>query len=1439
MSLHPYKQIAVLLSQAKALASVVMPEFHDEIGLKRIVNSREAFIEIAVLEAMMECSFETFKERFMARCAWRQEAVNEASSFAILPTSASNRLYFEIACIVFAPKDITTLFSILMPNTHKTFRINIPEETPSNLTLKERKECHEHDSPLVEVCGLTFPENTPVSLDTFSKCIFFEDKLFYLPNSTLLTLPLDWHVKCYDLLSLFYPEFSQKLYQHNLQWCQLKSDILQLKGGLTPHYIFKDLIWGLRLGGERYTGDGKKAGSAAMIAVMRFFDYYDQWPEDLRKKIDQLETNSDYPTVASLLAAVKSPDPLEPMCVEVLANILSTTLKIHEKKNILISSPAYSEVEVKALKDKYKEVTLDVNKDSNLSNEFPINILRQVADQLHIASVETLVLLLKSVSHNLYSGLLAGILPNLIKNKALYRQFRAFLQENIFNQDENVAILKAIFTLDEADKSLKIIKKTKNIIKKILKDVPIEVMNEMLRSMESLRCRSVLIAYMLRYSSFRYQVTFLTELMSGIADDEQYLIFKQLLATEIDRNKPDPAFNSKVIYYIILKNGSITKKFIFSFVAAVGVDSQNQAISLMNAIPRGNFLDEVTEPVEDGKSLLDFAAASYEPYLMREIAARDGVNLTVLKKRIESANPLDDVSGLIQLLIAKTESGERLAVLMRNDNHWIKSLLKDYQFKTLRTKVINHLFNIFELLTIEERKIFISIKITLENGSEIALLDLLGRGVVYIPEKYLSVPRIAFEMFEMLVPSAKSGLTSRVNEFEQFYSFNKPNKTLAVAVRETLFSSFIIAETINRKLICESIENHAFVKRKGHFKKGQNHASMPSAERLYRLLMKPCQQKNSIRDMMRAGVDFIEGIYLQHDYEFKKNLWDRHYDGDYHAGSSQAKLMMVAVNEQNLFLTEELIQLYKAPLSQFVALSFRMYSESLMSHFIECYYHKCFELFQSKQRETLFHGMMEHSNAHEQLHKLTFLNMPSDWVEECYQAMTVYSGANLWEILRILLKHGLSLERLNQPMSSQDKRCIVERVIDDCHASEKKDKVFIDRQVCLLTLLNEGINLLICNKQYSVYEECKKLLFPFELNKYDREYQLLAPQFNNDLALCRHLNIAIDSLNKLVKEFSRTHGRTIKTNIIARDMTLKRSMLEDILVPAITANSYQPRLEALRAAIMEIGLFKYQSQYLTFDADLSYSSYTRNVFITLIQDVFKPDSVLAFLLILNPNISAYLALSQRYDHFVTVERNLDVIHIEQINFHDAFYQNPTLLHITGTLRKLICVNNILIDVSGLVNDDTIDFANKRLISEHEEGTALIKDNIKEIHRTYLLRLHVRYSEAVLKLVEFSAFNSKAIVEFIHNLNPDCIFECVIAAFINTSKDNSTEVNFRQETQEAIKIGLSKYAPSTREVKYYSVPHTFFALKPGLDPEKQVVTYRLPLQHTRSKKKLMN
>ncbi len=625
------EDIKVLMSQAEAWAQSVSVALEDEISFRRIIISREIFRELKALEKMLNLSLEEMQICFMARCAWRQLNKEKNIAFSEDPDTETNRLYFNIACLLFKVNDLKTLLSILMPNAKHVLKIVIPDETPVGIHPREVKECHQHDIPLLSVEPLDRLATISASVDNLKKCVFHQEMVFFIEESPLINLTLDWHIKCYQILNETYPGLAKKLYQHNEDFLALKSDILQSKEGLSPAYVFKDLVWGLRLGGKRVTGDELNAGASAMSAIARFYDHYEQWPIKLQEALGEFKISyKNIRNLKELLLIIREPNPVDPICVEVLSQLIDGMLTRYKNNHDLCNIPVYSEDEMKRLYERYRHKRLDAVKDTNIKRHYPLNIIRKISTHIEISSLEHFFWILKSISTKAYQGLFKGLLSKLL-------QLRHFSIDNLvyvlsgemFNPAQKKALFFAITSAARDSHELLAVNP---LLGSLFKEISTDEAEDCLIHTSNENVAISLITLLNRRDIFTNRFSYL-KLVSNQIRLPVLCALLQLEKENFAWSKTrwrDQTFRS--IPTIIMSQASeIRAEYVANVInLCLSVSHDYQfARELIECIPKGTFIEDITKPFGNIASILETSCHVKKNYFLKSI-------LKILKKEIDT-----------------------------------------------------------------------------------------------------------------------------------------------------------------------------------------------------------------------------------------------------------------------------------------------------------------------------------------------------------------------------------------------------------------------------------------------------------------------------------------------------------------------------------------------------------------------------------------------------------------------------------------------------------------------------------------------------------------------------------------------------------------------------------------------------------------------------------
>lgn len=454
-----FTNIADLISQAEAWANAIPLSIHNVKSFESAVLARELLREVNFLKKIILKDIDEACADFKARCLKRATSPKNSLSFAENPDTQTNRLYFSIAILLFNPRDLKTVLTILMPPITHCVLITVPD-LPAGRTLAERKALHDAANPIIETHELTYLENIAVENAHLEMCVFSENTVIFLPETDLVKpLTFQWHRKCYDALTEAYPALAARVYQHNIDFQILTDDIALRTNNITPTVLIQQFIWGLKSGGRNYTGREEEAAISALNAVVRFFNLFNQFPEDMRNQLLML-TSLEGITLNNILGRLTDKRQHSASCVESAASDLFSLLSA-QKNSALLNTNIVLGTTASTGQVAYASKVLSANRNTQQSHAYPLNIIKNVVRNISISSAEVLVLTLKNTPTEFYAAFLkhAEITLDAL-NELAYA-----LEDALFTQTEERAILHA--GLNSHKLSIKIKKTCLAVINKL------------------------------------------------------------------------------------------------------------------------------------------------------------------------------------------------------------------------------------------------------------------------------------------------------------------------------------------------------------------------------------------------------------------------------------------------------------------------------------------------------------------------------------------------------------------------------------------------------------------------------------------------------------------------------------------------------------------------------------------------------------------------------------------------------------------------------------------------------------------------------------------------------------------------------------------------------------------------------------------------------------
>ncbi len=442
--------IRTAIAQAVRFVDKITPNVYNLHTLWLSVTATEFFNEINFLDQWLITPPEQIKAEFIARCAIRQSTSEKFISFADNPATHTNRLYLQIATLLFNPVDLQALLAILMPNTQRCVRLNPYNAPATHLASDERNDFYLLEPSDIQIGSMALLAGVPITKEAIDECVFFEDAVFPFQINPSTQLSLKWHVKFHRELSV-YPELFQKLYAHNDEYQILAEHIYQANdgGGRTAREMITLLIKGLKSGGFAVLGNEDLAGLPAMHAIVHFFEYYHALPEDIRAALSLLPTQDfRFPTLGDILTVMNNPKiNIDQTCVEVGAINLGKVLTVNKENSLLNYRSPISQLTYDNLDAHYKKTSLSTLRGSDTVKVFPLDLVSTIFSRVQIYQSAVLVLLLREFPIQIVEILLSNI--KLFSSNDLFQNVRLDLlnafQHNLLTDEHKVALLEASF----------------------------------------------------------------------------------------------------------------------------------------------------------------------------------------------------------------------------------------------------------------------------------------------------------------------------------------------------------------------------------------------------------------------------------------------------------------------------------------------------------------------------------------------------------------------------------------------------------------------------------------------------------------------------------------------------------------------------------------------------------------------------------------------------------------------------------------------------------------------------------------------------------------------------------------------------------------------------------------------------------------------------------
>ena len=335
-----------LLKEKAQIADVPTETPYNYASLKDTILQIEVKQERDALLSMLE-DLDIFEAQFKARCILRLLHTDHSIPFTDMPESITNQIYWEIALLVFKPKTMAEMLTILVPNCQTLVSVSL-----ANGVLVVGKSGFEEDrkqvEPVLESVSIFEALAGPPNRDILNHYVFADDLM--LNAADIANFSLGLHITLQRCLEERYPKLAKKLYAHNYPLQNLASDILILNNnGITPRAAIEQLIRGLMLGGNSMTGGSRYATTSSELALRQFFDYFNAIPLEMRENLRALRGGN------RTLGEIIDKDIEVGECVESIASRLKLILQNNKHHNDWLDSPPkFAPKDLKELESKYK-----------------------------------------------------------------------------------------------------------------------------------------------------------------------------------------------------------------------------------------------------------------------------------------------------------------------------------------------------------------------------------------------------------------------------------------------------------------------------------------------------------------------------------------------------------------------------------------------------------------------------------------------------------------------------------------------------------------------------------------------------------------------------------------------------------------------------------------------------------------------------------------------------------------------------------------------------------------------------------------------------------------------------------------------------------------------------------------------------------------------------
>lgn len=404
-------------------------------GVISAVQIYEFTHHLAIIKGFIDQYPDDIPGNFKAFCASRVNSSDDCISIADNPNTPLNQVLCLFAKKIFSISTLSELLNILVPNITHCVQLSLPALPEGPASLFERKKMHDALAPIIDIQPISALATYPITDDALKTCVFSDNLVLVLDHSTFASpLTFQWHIKCYEALHALSPNLANKVYAHHFDFRLLLTDIKNHQSGVTPYSMIKNFIWGLELGGKNYQGQASDASSHALMVVSRFFEAFNQLPEDLRTALNALK-NLQQHSLAYILDQLTNAARYNYSCVEANATALTSYLSANQS-NSLLHKNITPQTATASLRAAYQTKVFELKRDTSQPTTLPFLLVEEVAKIIQFPQLDAFVYFLLHCPIVAYEGLLLNV------HFDLMRKLAPAVKSGIFSTDRIVALFK-------------------------------------------------------------------------------------------------------------------------------------------------------------------------------------------------------------------------------------------------------------------------------------------------------------------------------------------------------------------------------------------------------------------------------------------------------------------------------------------------------------------------------------------------------------------------------------------------------------------------------------------------------------------------------------------------------------------------------------------------------------------------------------------------------------------------------------------------------------------------------------------------------------------------------------------------------------------------------------------------------------------------------------